>query len=123
MHGGDDWRTRDRVERLADDVLLPLRGETLRYNLAEAHRAGGLELEGDGLAFSAALPARAPGWVVLRCVNRRGEATRGQWRLGRPIAEALRARLDETAGTPMAVRDGAVEFDAAPHEIVTILVR
>jgi hypothetical protein len=123
MHGGDDWRTRDRVERLADDVLLPLRGVTLRYNLAEPHRAGGLELEGDGLAFSAALPARAPGWVVLRCVNRRGEATRGQWRIGRPISEALRARLDETPGPPMAIRDGAVEFDAAPHEIVTILVR
>ena len=123
MHGGDDWRTREEIERLADDVLLPLRGETLRYNLDEPHRAGGIELEGDGLAFSAALPARASGWVVLRCVNRRGEPTHGQWRIGRPITEAMRARLDETPETPAQVREGTVQFDAAPHEIVTILVR
>jgi alpha-mannosidase len=123
MHGGDDWRARDRIERLADDLLLPLRGETLRYNLDEPHRAGGLELWGDGLAFSAALPARAAGWVTLRCVNRRAERTHGEWRIGRPVTEAMRARLDETPEAPLPVRDGKVEFDAAPHEIVTILVR
>jgi len=123
MHGCDDWRTRDRIERLADDLLLPLRGETLRYDLDEPHRAGGLELSGDGLAFSAALPARAAGWVTLRCVNRRAERTQGEWRIGRPVTEAMRARLDETPEAPLPVRDGKVEFDAAPHEIVTILVR
>jgi hypothetical protein len=123
MHGGDHWRTRELVERLADDVLLPLRGETLRYHLAEPHRAGGLELEGDGLAFSAAFPARAPGWVVLRCVNRRGEATSGRWHVGRPVSEAVRTRLDETPGTPVEIHDGTVNFEAAPHEVVTILVR
>ena len=123
MHGGDDWRTRDQIERLADDVLLPLRGETLRYNLDEPHRAGGIELSGDGLAFSAALPARAAGWVTLRCVNRRGESTHGAWKIAPPITEAMRSRLDEAPETPLAVRNGKVEFDAAPHEIVTILVR
>jgi hypothetical protein len=35
----------------------------------------------------------------------------------------MRARLDETPEAPLPVRDGKVEFDAAPHEIVTILVR
>lgn len=123
MHGGDDWRTAEQIERLADDVLLPLRGETIRYNLDDPHRAGGLELDGEGLAFSAAMPARAAGWVVLRCVNRRAEATHGEWRIARPITEAIRARLDETPIAPLTVRDGRVEFDAEPHEIVTILVR
>jgi alpha-mannosidase len=123
MHGGDDWRTVEQVERLADDLLLPLRGETIRYNLDDPHRAGGLELDGEGVAFSAAMPARAAEWMVLRCVNRRAEATHGQWRIARPVTEAMRARLDETPIEPLAVRDGRVEFDAEPHEIVTILVR
>jgi hypothetical protein len=61
--------------------------------------------------------------VTLRCVNRRAERTHGEWRIGRPVTEAMRARLDETPEAPLPVRDGKVEFDAAPHEIVTILVR
>ena len=40
---------------LADDVLLPLTGRTLRSNLAAPVVAGGLALEGEGLAFSAAM--------------------------------------------------------------------
>lgn len=123
MHGADHWRTHEWIEHLADDVLLPLAGETVRYNLDEPHRAGGLELEGDGLTFSAAMPARAAGWIVLRCVNQRDQPTRGRWRLGRPITEATRARLDETPGTVLTVLDDGVEFEAAPREIVTILVR
>lgn len=123
LHGADDSRTRDLIERLADDVLLPLRGASLRYNLREPHVAGGLELHGDGLAFSAAFPAQESGWTVLRCVNRRNQVTHGEWRITRPITEAVRARLDETPAGTLAIRQGVVEFDAAPCEIVTILVR
>jgi hypothetical protein len=123
MHGADHWRTREFIERLADDVLLPIRGETLRYNLLEPHVAGGLELNGEGLVFSAARPAQAIGWIVLRCVNCRDEPTRGEWRLGRRITEAVRARLDETPDAALQVREEVVEFEAAPREIVTILVR
>ncbi len=123
MHGGDDWSTRQLIEQLADDVLLPLRGETLRYNLREPHRAGGLELRGDGLTFSSAFPAQQEGWIVLRCVNTRNENVRGRWRLGRPIIAAMRARLDETPLSELEANGDVVEFDAAPCEIVTILVR
>ncbi len=123
MLGADDWRTRELIERVSDDVLLPMRGETLRYNILEPHIGGGLELHGEGLTFSAALPAQADGWTVLRCVNQRNEAVRGEWRVGRQVAEAVRARLDETPESPIAVGQGVVEFDAAPNEIVTILVR
>jgi mannosylglycerate hydrolase len=123
LHGGDTAQTRDDIERLADDVLLPIRGETLRSNLDEPHRAGGLELEGEGLAFSAAAPAQADGWIVLRCVNRRNVAVSGSWRLGRPIHSAVLARLDETPGVPLVVIGNVVSFDADPGAIVTILVR
>jgi len=123
MHGSDDWRTRQLIAELADDVLLPLRGESLRYGTREPHRTNGLELEGDGLTFSAACPAQEEGWITLRCVNIRDTEVRGSWRVGRPISAAARARLDETRLAELDVRDDTVQFVAAPYEIVTILVQ
>ena len=123
LHGSDAAAVRDEIERLADDVLLPIMGETLRSSLDAPHRAGGVELEGEGLAFSAAMPAQRDGWIVLRCVNRRAVAARGCWRLGRAVQEAVRARLDETPESALAAEGDAVPFHAAPGEIVTILVR
>jgi hypothetical protein len=38
------------------------------------------------------------------------------------VSEAVRARLDETPLESLGVVDGAVEFDAEPCEIVTVLV-
>jgi alpha-mannosidase len=122
-HGPDSPAQRHEVEQLADDVLLPLFGKTLRSNLLDPTLAGGLELQGDGLAFSAALPAREPGWIVLRCVNRTGAEVRGVWRTRRPIAEAKLARLDETPIETIEVEGDAVAFVAQPHAIVTLLVR
>jgi hypothetical protein len=108
---------------MADDVLLPLTGRTLRSNLGEPMLVGGLSLEGEGLAFSAAMPAREPGWIVLRCVNRTDIAVRGRWRTQRPIAEAKLARLDEMPLETIEVNGREVAFAAAPHAIVTLLVR
>ena len=122
-HGPDTPAQRDDVERLADDVLLPLTGRTLRSNLEEPKVAGGLELEGEGLAFSAAMPGREPGWIVLRCVNRTARAVRGRWRARRAVAEAKLARLDETPLEAIEVNGMDVAFAASPHAIVTLLVR
>ncbi len=121
--GPDSPTERDRIERLADDVLLPIVGETLRSNLREPHAAGGLTLDGQGLVLSAIAPAACDGWIVLRCVNRGDSPQHGRWTLRRPVSEAVQARLDETAVRPIEVRDGAIDFEAAPHEIVTILAR
>ena len=123
LHGPDGAEQRDAVERMADDVLLPLVGTTLRSNLREPSTVGGLELIGDGLAFGAVMPAREPGWIVLRCVNRRDSEVRGTWRSSRAIAEATIARLDETRLERVATSGGALSFVAAPHAIVTLLVR
>jgi alpha-mannosidase len=123
LHGPDRPEQREAVERLADDVLLPITGETLRSNLLAPRQADGLELEGAGLAFSAAFPAQRDGWIALRCVNRRDETVQGTWRLRRPIAEAMRARLDETPLDSLAVDGNSIAFQAQPLEIVTILVR
>jgi alpha-mannosidase len=123
LHGPDSPEQRDDVERMADDVLLPLVGETLRSALDVPRQGGGLELLGDGLAFSAAMPAREPGVIVLRCVNRRDAAVRGAWRTARRILEARLARLDETPLEALAVDDRSVAFVAPPRAIVTVLLR
>ncbi|MES2178125.1 MAG: hypothetical protein V4550_09695 [Gemmatimonadota bacterium] len=125
LFGADSPDVRDAIERFAEDALVPLSGETLRSNLLPPIRAGGLELSGNGVAFSAAAPAEQDGWIMLRCVNRRDEAVRGAWRLaGIPnCTEAVKARLDETPIAALTVADGIVQFDAEPLEIVTILVR
>jgi mannosylglycerate hydrolase len=123
LHGPDSPAQRDDIERLADDVLLPLRGEMWRSSLGPPRRAGGLELEGAHLAFSAAMPARRAGWIVLRCVNRSRTPVTGRWRLDRGLAEAVRARLDEVPGAPITIEGTTIPFTAAPLEIVTILAR
>jgi alpha-mannosidase len=123
LHGPDSPMMRDTIEQLADDVLVPITGETLRSNLAEPHAGGGLALTGDGLAFSAAASAQSDGWIALRCVNRRDVSVHGSWRLGRRIAEAMLARLDETPLSPLLVDGDTVNFQAGPREIVTVLVR
>jgi alpha-mannosidase len=123
LHGSDSPDVRDSIEQLADDVLLPIMGETLRSNLLEPREVGGIELSGDGLIFSCAKPAQRAGWIVLRCVNRRGVSVRGTWQFGGTIVEAERARLDETPERTVSVNGKSVEFEAAPMEIATVLVR
>jgi hypothetical protein len=56
-------------------------------------------------------------------VNRRDVSVHGSWRLGRRIAEAMLARLDETPLSPLLVDGDTVNFQAGPREIVTVLVR
>lgn len=123
LHGPDSPAQRDEIERLADDVLLPITGATLRSNRAEDGESGGLELHGAGLAFSAAAPAQRDGWLVVRCVNRHAVRVQGHWTLARPIAEAVLARLDETPLEHVPVDGRSVSFEAAPYEIVTLLLR
>lgn len=112
------------IESLADDVLLPLVGVSLRSNLRDRVAAGGLELVGEGLAFTAAMPATEPGWrMVLRCANQRDVEVQGAWRIASGITEAARARLDGMRLAPLEVTDHTIAFTAGPREIVTILAR
>lgn len=122
LHGPDSPAVRDSIEQLADDVLLPIRGETLRSNLLEPREVGSIELSGDGLVFSSAKPAQREGWTAVRCVNRRDIGMRGTWTFGRTIMEAVRARLDETPEGTLSVNGRSVAFEAAPKQIVTVLV-
>lgn len=111
------------LEASADDVLAPVAGETWRGVADELPAFGGLTLEGDGLAFSAAKPSDDGEWLVLRCINQRGTAVRGVWHLPRPAQEVRHARLDETPGQALTGAGPRIRFDAPPYGIVTLLVR
>ena len=123
LHGPRDAETVDAIERVTDDVLLPLRGETLRSALEIPAPVVGPELEGRGLAFSAIKPSERGEWLVLRCVNLTEEIVHGLWRLPFAPVAASMARLDETPTEQLRPVATGVAFVAGPRAIVTILVR
>lgn len=123
FHGARDIRTLDEIERTADDVLLPLTGTTLRSAIDPIIEVRGVELFGEGLAFSAMKESEDGEWLVLRCVNRSNDATAGIWRLPFVVREASEARLDETLIEPVQPSGADVPFTAAACAITTILVR
>ena len=113
----------DEIECAADDVLLPLAGDTLRAAIDPPASVAGVELAGPGLAFSSIKESEAGGWLVLRCVNLRDDEVRGAWRLPFVPVAARLTRLDETVLSELATSGSDVEFAAPPRAIVTILVR
>ena len=123
LHGPRDAATIDAIEHVAEDVLLPLRGETLRSALELPSLVIGPALEGQGLAVSAIKQSEGGPWLVLRCVNFTEETVHGLWRLPfTPVAACL-ARLDETPTEMLRASAFGVAFVATPRATVTILVR
>ncbi len=123
MHGGRNAATLGLIEHTCDDVLVPLTGLTLRDAVGVPRETAGVTLDGEGLAFLACKPSDDGAWTVLRCVNLLDRTVTGAWRCGFPVRQAMRARLDETPLAAADVAAGAVTFEAAPREIVTLLVR
>jgi alpha-mannosidase len=123
LHGPRAITTIDAIERTADDVLLPLVGTTLRSAIDPVKEVQGIELFGQGLAFSSIKQSEDGDWIVLRCVNRTDDPIAGIWRLPFTVREASEARLDETLIAPIQASDADLPFTAAPCAISTILVR
>ena len=123
LHGPHLPAVVDEIERVADDVLLPLKGETLRSALRGPEMISGVELIGTGLAFSTFKESEDGDWLVLRCFNLRDDEVAGSWRLPFEIREVRLARLDETPMSALIFKGGEVRFKAAPRAQVTILVR
>ena len=122
LHGPRQPAVIDAIERAADDVLLPLRGETLRSALTVPGPVVGVELEGVGLAFSAMKESEDGTALVLRCVNLLDEPARGVWRLPFDASSAALARIDETSMHEVEVRDRAIAIAAPRRAIVTLRV-
>jgi alpha-mannosidase len=112
------------IERVAEDVLLPLRGWTVRSATRPLDAVAGLSLEGEGLRFLACKPSEDGEWTVLRCVNVTSRVVSGCWRCAWPLREARSARLDEQSVATLTVRDTrVVDVSVAPRSTSTILVR
>ena len=101
-----DLRAESALPELWEDVFLPPRALWIRQATPLAPPAWDVRLEGRGLVFSAAKPPEEGDGLVLRCWNARAERVAGAWRLGRPVARAVRLRADERA-------DGAGELAIA----------
>jgi alpha-mannosidase len=123
LHGAGNVAYADEIERIADDVLSPLTGATLRSALSIPEPVSGVALEGEGLAFSACKESEDGEWLVLRSVNLLEREVRGRWCIGFAPREARLGRLDETPGDMLFLDGDAVEFDASPRSVITILVR
>jgi alpha-mannosidase len=121
-HGARRAETIDAIERVADDVLNPLVGTTLRSALDIPPPVEGIRLVGMGLAFSAIKESEDGEWLVLRCFNLLDDAVSGEWHLPFEPAEARLARLDETVISELGAQGRVVRFNAEPHAIVTALV-
>jgi alpha-mannosidase len=123
LHGPRNAKVVDEIERAADDILLPLCGATLRSALRRPEPTFGVELMGEGLAFSAAKMSEDGQWLALRCVNLLDEERAGRWRLGAKVSEAHLARLDETLLTPLSADGDAIAFRVPARGVATMLVR
>ncbi len=122
-HGPRDAATIDRIERTADDVLLPLTGSTLRSATSMPEPTHGIELVGEGLAFSSAKESEDGEWLVLRCVNLLDQTVDGVWRVGVRLREARLARLDETPGEAIEVSGDRIAFRVEGRGTSTVIVR
>jgi hypothetical protein len=113
----------ERVEAIADDVLLPLVAETWRGVGTVLSPVSGISLDGHGLTASAIKRSEDGQWLVLRCVNSRDAAVRGTWRLPRAAQEVRVSRLDETPGAALSGTGATIVFEAPARGVTTILVR
>lgn len=123
LHGPRGDAVVHAIETVADDVLCPAVGDTLRSALHVPPPVHGIALEGEGLAFSAAKESEDGEWLVLRCVNLLEREVAGSWRLAGMVREARLARLDETALTPLEVTGDRIRFLAPARAVLTILTR
>jgi alpha-mannosidase len=123
FHGPHLHAAIDEIERVADEVLLPLAGDTLRSALRIPANVSGVELVGAGLAFSTFKESEDGDWLVLRCYNLREDEVSGSWRLPFDVREARLARLDETPMGELSFSGGDVRFKAGARAVVTVLVR
>ena len=122
----EDLQRPDRLVRLWEDAFLPIQAVFLRQSSGRPSQVPpfGVELEGEGLVFSALKPAESGDGLVLRCYNATASWVQGGWRFARPIRRALAVRGDETESAELQLggdRSG-VRLTAAPHQMVSVLV-
>jgi alpha-mannosidase len=123
----DDIESGTMLPELWEDVFLPLRPVWLRQATPLAAPPISLQLEGDGLVFSALKPAEevGNGSIILRCYNARATQVEGAWRITPPVESAKRVRADEREPSQLLLEEEGrlIRFHAGPNEIVSVMVQ
>jgi mannosylglycerate hydrolase len=121
----EDLESGTRLAELWEDLFLPLRAVWLRRATQLLARDTAIQLEGDGLVFSALKPGEDNTGIILRCYNARSSPTEGAWRTATPVASAKRIRADEREPSQLSVEEEGhlIRFHAGPHEIVSVWVQ
>jgi len=113
----------DRLESLADAVLVPPVPFMRRAALRVPSAVAGPRLDGEGLVASAVKPALDGRGTILRCWNARAVAVEGSWLVPWRVRRAAWCRLDETEVAALRVRGGRIAFEAPPRGMVSIRIR
>jgi alpha-mannosidase len=127
FHGPIDDRERGRIRDMADDVLLPLVGDSWRDLSPATHHASfnGPQLHGEGLEASAVTIAQEdPLAIVLRAVNLTESPVTGHWEL--PDAgpwEVTPCRMDETPIADTHATNERIPLALPPRGVATVRVR
>ena len=119
-HAGT-WRDGD-LSRLGQGLNTPF--VALAGLPANAHttRDESLVAFGPDFIMTALKVAENGQGLIVRGFETRGEAHAVTLRVAPWVRKVVRATLLEEPGDPLSLKDGAVEFACAPHEIVTLLL-
>ncbi len=121
------WTSQDAAEpegaawRRATEFVAP----ACAFPLAEwkGHAAASwLTLDQPAWGFSALKRAETGNHLVLRIFSGSTQPTTGEVRLGFPVRQALRARMDETPGEAVTLEDGVLTATLRPFEVATWLL-
>ncbi len=121
----DDLAAPERLDAWWEDTFVPPVTRWERDCTGTITATPRIELSGDGLVFSACLPADDGDGFVLRCYNTRETPVDGLWSFGVPIAGAERIRADGTVVGPLPLSPGGlgVVFPVARRGITSVRVR
>jgi alpha-mannosidase len=121
---GGNWESPAGLYRSWEDLFLPIRATWFRDWNGREHLGAGVQLDGEGLALSAIMPARQGRGIVVRCLNLLNQPSDGRLHFGFPVSSAERIRADETliADLTAALTGSSLAFTAQPGELVSLRV-
>ncbi len=125
LHDAWSAHTIDRIERAADELLLPLVGETFRDQGLLPPELHGPRLHGEGLRASAITVSRTGARLVLRAVNVTEQERSGFWQLPASAGKHWRVqqcRLDETPLGSEYDSEARVPFTIPARGLLTLLI-
>jgi mannosylglycerate hydrolase len=110
------------LARTWEDLFLPPRAVWVRQSLGLEPVAGGLDLRGEGLVFSAFKPSGDGRGAIFRCYNPGELDAAGTLSFGAPVRAAVRVSADERESEPVALAPGRrdVSLSLAPGEILSL---